>query len=81
MRWTGASERTVKYWLSGERGPSGENLIILLRHSEEVLKTVLRLTDRNQLLASNDLIAAREGLVDALSAIDALIAKSDTLGE
>ena len=23
MRWTGASERTAKYWLSGERGPSG----------------------------------------------------------
>ena len=22
MRWTGASERTVKYWFSGERGPS-----------------------------------------------------------
>jgi len=21
MRWTGASERTAKYWLSGERGP------------------------------------------------------------
>jgi len=21
MRWTGASERTVKYWFSGERGP------------------------------------------------------------
>ena len=29
MRWTGASERTVKYWLSGERGPSGEHLILL----------------------------------------------------
>ena len=25
MRWTGASERTVKYWLAGERGPSGRS--------------------------------------------------------
>jgi hypothetical protein len=23
MRWTRASERTAKYWLSGEREPSG----------------------------------------------------------
>ena len=27
MKWTGASERAVKGWLSGERGPSGEHLI------------------------------------------------------
>lgn len=29
MRWTGASERTVKYWFQGERGPSGEHLVSL----------------------------------------------------
>lgn len=34
MRWTGASERAVKYWLSGERGPSGEHLIALAQHSD-----------------------------------------------
>ncbi len=34
MRWTGASERTVKYWLSGERGPSGDHLIALARRAE-----------------------------------------------
>ena len=36
MRWTGASERTAKYWLSGERGPSGEHLILLAQHSDAV---------------------------------------------
>ena len=34
MRWTGASERTVKHWFAGTHGPSGQNLIALARHSE-----------------------------------------------
>ena len=46
MRWTGASERTVKYWLSGERGPSGEHLIALAQHSDAVLLVVLTLAGR-----------------------------------
>ena len=31
MRWTGAGERTVKAWLGGVSGPSGEHLIALMR--------------------------------------------------
>ena len=46
MRWTGASERAVKYWLSGERGPSGEHLIVLAQHSDAVLLTLLTLAER-----------------------------------
>lgn len=46
MRWTGASERTVKYWLSGERGPSGEHLILLAQHSDAVLVTILTMAER-----------------------------------
>jgi len=46
MRWTGASERTVKYWFAGERGPSGEHLIALARHSDVVFHLILMLTDR-----------------------------------
>lgn len=46
MRWTGASERTVKYWFQGERGPSGEHLVSLARHSEAVLIVLLVLADR-----------------------------------
>ena len=45
MRWTGASERTVKYWLSGERGPSGEHLILLAQHSDAVLLTILTIAN------------------------------------
>ena len=46
MRWTGASERTVKYWLSGERGPSGEHLIMLAQHSDAVLVSILTMALR-----------------------------------
>lgn len=46
MRWTGASERTVKYWFAGERGPSGENLVSPVRHSEVVLVLLLTMADR-----------------------------------
>jgi hypothetical protein len=46
MRWTGASERTVKYWFAGERGPSGEHLVSLVRHSDAVLFMLLALADR-----------------------------------
>ena len=46
MRWTGASERTAKYWLSGERGPSGEYLIQLAQHSDAVLITILTMAER-----------------------------------
>ncbi|MBX6741820.1 MAG: XRE family transcriptional regulator [Acetobacteraceae bacterium] len=46
MRWTGASERTVKAWLGGISVPSGEHLVALMRHSDEVFVTVLRLSER-----------------------------------
>jgi hypothetical protein len=48
MRWTGASERTVKYWLAGAGGPSGEHLIALARHSDTVLQMILRLADHRR---------------------------------
>ncbi|MTJ05876.1 MAG: XRE family transcriptional regulator [Sediminimonas qiaohouensis] len=46
MRWTGASERTVKYWFAGERGPRGDHLIALVQHSDAVLYVVLALAGR-----------------------------------
>jgi len=29
MRWTGATDRTAKNWVTGIRGPTGEHLIII----------------------------------------------------
>jgi hypothetical protein len=54
MRWTGASERTVKYWFSGERGPSSDHLIALARHSDAVLYVVLALAGRNIVEEADD---------------------------
>ena len=46
MRWTDAGKRMVKAWLGGTSGPSGEHLVALMRHSDEVFGTVLRLSAR-----------------------------------
>src|SRR5258708_19629472 len=46
MRWTGACERTVKNWFAGTRGPTGEHLLSLARHSNAVLEAFLRLSRR-----------------------------------
>ncbi len=49
MRWTGASERTAKNWLSGRRGPSGQDLIALARNSAEVMRAFYVMTGRSGL--------------------------------
>jgi len=51
MRWTGAGERTVKNWFSGAHGPSGEHLITLAKHSDDVLDIFLMMADRQSALA------------------------------
>lgn len=46
VRLTGANERTVRNWFDAKNGPSGELLVALCRHSDEVLSTVLNLAGR-----------------------------------
>ena len=41
MAYTGAGERAVKNWFGGKNGPNGENLVELVRHSDEVLEALL----------------------------------------
>ncbi|SAK67882.1 hypothetical protein AWB80_03363 [Caballeronia pedi] len=45
-RWTGASERTVQNWLNATRGPKGEHLLALARHSNAVHAACLVMTGR-----------------------------------
>jgi hypothetical protein len=47
MQWTDAGERTVKAWRGGTSIPRGDHLIELMRHSDEVFATVLRLSRRS----------------------------------
>lgn len=58
-RITGANERAVRNWFEAKNGPSGENLVHLLRHSEAVLATVLRLADRSELLHAASVMELR----------------------
>ncbi len=51
MKWTGASERAVKNWLSGESGPHGRYLVKILRYSDGALQTILAASRRLDLLA------------------------------
>ena len=53
-RWTRASERTAKNWLSGTVGPNGHYLAQLLRESDTVLHAILSAAGRNDLLDSLD---------------------------
>jgi hypothetical protein len=62
--WTGANERTVKNWFSGHCGPSGDHLITLIKHCDEVLSVVLLMADRHQLLAASKLDEIEKRLIE-----------------
>lgn len=70
VRLTRANERAVRNWFEAKNAPSSENLVILMRHSDEVLEAVLRLADRQDLVAARKLSAAREKLEEMLAMID-----------
>lgn len=72
MHWTGASDRAAKYWLSGNRGPDGRNLILLARSSDAVLHSLLRMADRDAYELTIELSAAKAALLRAMAVIDAL---------
>lgn len=67
---TRSNERAVRNWFEGKNGPSGENLVILMRHSDLVLRTILALADRQDLVLAVGLAGLRRQLVDAVAAID-----------
>lgn len=69
---TRSNERAVRNWFEGLNGPSGENLVILMRHSDHVLRTILALADRRDLVVAVGLASLRRQLVDAVAAIDGL---------
>jgi hypothetical protein len=72
MAFTGAGERAVKNWFEGKNSPNGENLVELVRHSDEVLEALLWMADREDILAGKLLVDARDNLVEMLEIIDQL---------
>lgn len=71
-RITSANERTVRNWFEGRNGPSGENLVTLVRHSDAVFATVLELSGRESLLPAAGIFGLRDQLDALVHAIDAL---------
>ena len=67
-----AGERTVKNWFEGKNGPNGDNLIELIRHSDEVLEAVLLMAGREDILQGKLLVDARDELVEMIEIIDRL---------
>jgi hypothetical protein len=72
MAYTGAGERTVKNWFEGKNGPNGENLVELVRHSDEVLEALLLMAGREDILAGKLLVDGRDKLIEMLEIIDQL---------
>ncbi len=64
--WTGANEKTVKNWFAGRYGPSGEHLVALSRHSDEVLGTFLAMAGRENLMVATKLVAAERAIAELL---------------
>ena len=70
MRWTTANERTVKNWLAGTRGPRGDHLIDIIRHSDAVLETVMRMAGRDEALTVLNLVTLHDWLVKVEAELD-----------
>ena len=72
VQLTGANERAVRNWFDAKNGPSGEFLIALCRHSDEVLATVLRLAGRAVHGRAMKIAFAQRAAHDLCAILDAL---------
>jgi len=78
MRWTGASERTVKNWFAGTNGPCGEHLIALVRHSEGVLNAVMVMAGRPSAIAGAKLASLEEKVAEFHNFLGAVLGGGDS---
>ncbi|MGA0601532.1 hypothetical protein ACO2Q3_12585 [Caulobacter sp. KR2-114] len=68
-----ANERGVRNWFEGRNGPSGEHLVLLMRHSNAVLEIVLALCGRYDLVHTQLVFDAKERVRQILSTLDTLL--------
>jgi len=69
---TGANARAVRNWFAAKNGPSGENLVDLMRHSDEVLEAILVMAGRVDLAKVKKLGDAKRQLRQMLALIDSI---------
>lgn len=80
MSWTGASERTVKNWFAGSKGPNGAHLLVLAGRSDAVFDGLLHLAGRGHPHLGGVLSETREKVLKVLGLLDQLAASQDDLG-
>jgi hypothetical protein len=78
MRWRNANERTVKNWLAGSNGPSGEHLVALVKHSDLALAAFLGMAERPYALTASELPLLREKLQSVIEGIDSYLCVGET---
>jgi hypothetical protein len=69
---TGANERAVKNWFDAKNAPSGEFVVTLCRHSDEVLETFLLMAGREDQVKAKRVVDATNRLRELLGLLDAL---------
>lgn len=69
----GPGECTVKDWFAGRYGPSGEHLVALARHSDEVLVALLTLSGRGDLTLLGALAGLRARMSEMLVVLNGLM--------
>lgn len=72
MRWTGASERSVKHWLAGTHAPRGMHLLGLMRNFDEVLRRLLIASGRREALIALEVSVLRTKLTETMGFLDKL---------
>ena len=69
---TGANERAVKNWFDAKNGPSGEFVIALCAHSDEVLETFLHMAGRTEHVKAKKVVDSINKLREILLALEEL---------
>jgi hypothetical protein len=65
----GANERAVRNWFEAKNGPSGEHLLRLISHSDEMLDSVLTMAGKKEITAGVQIAIARAALERALAEV------------
>lgn len=67
MRWTGASERSARNWLLGDKAPNGRHLVILARYSPSIWQLVLTMAEKPAAAIAEDVFIAEAALLRAIA--------------
>jgi hypothetical protein len=63
----GANERAVRNWFEAKNGPSGEHLLRLISHSDEMLDSILAMAGKREFAAALAIAKAKLALERALA--------------